>query len=89
MYWDALAEVAGERLDDLRRDHAEGTKDTWEPLVHAMATQGLVLTQHVDDKGLTRVTLTLKLERTRPMLGRDSQTVGAAHGVADEVGPHP
>ena len=58
MYWDALAEVAGERLDDLRRDHAEGTKDTWEPLVHAMATQGLVLTQHVDDKGLTRVTLT-------------------------------
>ena len=57
MYWDALAEVAGERLDDLRRDHAEGTKDTWEPLVHAMATQGLVLTQHVDDKGLTRVTL--------------------------------
>ena len=40
------------------RDHAEGTKDTWEPLVHAMATQGLVLTQHVDDKGLTRVTLT-------------------------------
>ena len=44
-YWDVLAEVAGERLDDLRRDHADGAKDTWEALVHAMSTQGLTLTQ--------------------------------------------
>ena len=57
MYWDVLAEVAGERLDDLRRDHAEGTVDTWEPLVHAMATQGLTLSKHVDDVGVTRVDL--------------------------------
>ncbi len=57
MYWDVLAEVAGERLDDLRRDHAEGTKDTWDPLVQAMATQGLVLTKHLDGEGITRVDL--------------------------------
>jgi hypothetical protein len=57
MYWDVLAEVAGERLDDLRRDHAEGTKDTWDPLVQAMATQGLVLTKHLDGEGITRVNL--------------------------------
>ena len=50
MYWDVLAEVAGERLDDLRRDHAEGTKDTWNPLVQAMATQGLVLTSTLTGK---------------------------------------
>ena len=54
MYWDVLAEVAGERL---RRDHAEGTADTWLPLVHAFATQGLALSQRVDDTGLTRVTI--------------------------------
>jgi len=57
MYWDVLAEVAGERLDDLRRDHAEGTADTWLPLVHAFATQGLALSQRVDDAGLTRVAI--------------------------------
>ena len=58
MYWDVLAEVAGERLDDLRRDHAEGTADTWLPLVHAFATQGLTLSRHDDDTGLTRVAIT-------------------------------
>ncbi|MDA0940788.1 MAG: M61 family peptidase [Bacteroidetes bacterium] len=57
MYWDVLAEVAGERLDDLRRDHAEGTADTWPPLVHAFATQGLALSKGDDDAGLTRVTI--------------------------------
>ncbi len=57
MYWDVLAEVAGERLDDLRRDHAEGIVDTWEPLVHAMSTQGLTLSKHVGDSGITRVNL--------------------------------
>ena len=57
MYWDVLAEVADERLDDLRRDHAEGTADTWLPLVHAFATQGLALSKHLDDAGLTRVTI--------------------------------
>jgi len=56
-YWDVLAEVAGERLDDLRRDHADGTKDTWDALVHAMSTQGLTMTQSKDEKGLTRVTI--------------------------------
>ena len=30
MYWNVLAEVAGEPLDDFRRDHAEGTEDTWD-----------------------------------------------------------
>ena len=49
--------MAGERLDDLRRDHADGAKDTWEALVHAMSTQGLTLTQSMDEKGLTRVTI--------------------------------
>ena len=57
VYWDVLAEVAGERLDDLRRDHADGAKDTWDALVHAMSTQGLTLTQSKDEKGLTRVTI--------------------------------
>ena len=56
-YWDVLAEVAGERLDDLRRDHADGTQDTWAALVHAMSTQGLTLTQSKDEKGSTRVTI--------------------------------
>ncbi len=57
MYWDVLAEVAGERLDDLRKHHADGTKDTWDALVHAMSTQGLTLTRSKDEKGLTRVTI--------------------------------
>ena len=57
MYWDVLAEVAGERLDDLRRDHADGAQDTWGALVHAMSTQGLTLSQSKDEKGLTRVTI--------------------------------
>ena len=57
MYWDVLAEVAGERLDDLRKDHADGTKDTWDALVHAMSTQGLILTRSKDEKGVTRVAI--------------------------------
>ena len=55
MYWDVLAEVAGERMDDLRMNHAEGTSDTWEPLVHAMSTQGLSMTKQIDSEGITRV----------------------------------
>ena len=66
-YWDVLAEVAGEPLDDLRRDHAEGTEDTWTPLVDAMATQGLELSKRVDDKGLTRVSLTPQSPPAPPM----------------------
>jgi predicted metalloprotease with PDZ domain len=66
-YWDVLAEVAGEPLDDLRRDHAEGTKDTWQPLVDAMANQGLELSKRVDDKGLTRVSLTPQNPPAPPM----------------------
>lgn len=57
MYWDVLAEVAGEPLEDLRKDHADGTKDTWDALVHAMSTQGLILTRSKDEKGVTRVTI--------------------------------
>jgi predicted metalloprotease with PDZ domain len=57
MYWDVLAEVAGERLDDLRVHHAEGTTDTWDSLVHAMATQGLSLSQGRDESGVVRVVL--------------------------------
>ena len=66
-YWDVLTEVAGEPLGDLRRDHAEGTKDTWQPLVDAMATQGLELSKRVDDKGLTRVSLTPQSPPAPPM----------------------
>ena len=66
-YWNVLAEVAGEPLDDLRRDHAEGTKDTWQPLVDAMATQGLELSKRVDNKGLTRVSLTPQNPPAPPM----------------------
>ena len=50
-YWDTLAEVAGERLEDLRSNYADGTTDTWNALVLAMKTQGLVLTKSTDDKG--------------------------------------
>lgn len=57
MYWNALEEVAKAPLQDLRERHAEGTEDTWEALVEAMATQGLALTQSQDDKGITRVHL--------------------------------
>ena len=57
MYWDVLAEVAGERMDDLRMNHAEGTLDTWEPLLHAMSTQGLSMTKHIDSEGITRVSI--------------------------------
>ena len=66
-YWNVLAEVAGEPLDDLRRHHAEGTEDTWQPLVDAMATQGLELSKRVDDKGLTRVSLTPQNPPAPPM----------------------
>ena len=58
MYWDTLAEVAGQRLDDLRRDHADGTADTWEALVHGMASQGLRLSRELDDGVITKVSIT-------------------------------
>ena len=66
-YWNILAEVAGQPLDDLRRHHAEGNKDTWQPLVDAMATQGLELSRRLDDKGLTRVNLTPQNPPAPPM----------------------
>ena len=56
-YWNILEEVAGASLADLRTNHAEGVEDTWEPLVHAMSTQGLTLTRSKDDQGVTRVTI--------------------------------
>ena len=56
-YWNTLEEVAGASLADLRTNHAEGVEDTWEPLVHAMSTQGLTLTRSKDDQGVTRVTI--------------------------------
>jgi predicted metalloprotease with PDZ domain len=66
-YWQVLAEVAGEPLDDLRRHHADGAEDTWAPLVDAMATQGLDLNKRVDEKGLTRVDLTPQNPPAPPM----------------------
>ena len=66
-YWQVLAEVAGEPLDDLRRHHADGAEDTWAPLVDAMASQGLDLTKRVDEKGLTRVDLTPQNPPAPPM----------------------
>lgn len=56
-YWDILAEVAGERLDDLRSNYAEGTSDTWNALVEAMKTQGLQLTKSTDDKGIIKASI--------------------------------
>ena len=57
MYWNDPEEVAEAPLQDLRERHAEGTEDTWEALVEAMGTQGLALSQSLDDKGITRVHL--------------------------------
>ena len=56
-YWDCLAEVAGERLDDLREKYAEGTSDTWDALVTAFTTQDLELTKATDEKGIVRATI--------------------------------
>ena len=56
-YWDVLAEVAGERLDDLRINYAEGVKDSWEDLVEAMAFNGLKLSKSLGDKGVISLTL--------------------------------
>ena len=53
-YWDVLAEVAGERLDDLRDKYAYGVKDSWEDLVEAMAFNGLKLEKAVDEKGAVK-----------------------------------
>jgi predicted metalloprotease with PDZ domain len=50
-YWDVLAEVAGERLSDLRRDYAYGVEDSWNDLVDAMAFNGLKLEKYIDSKG--------------------------------------
>lgn len=66
-YWDVLAEVAGQSLDDLRLAHAEGTEDTWMPLVDAMTSQGLSLTKRMDDQGLARVSLTPQNPPAPPM----------------------
>ena len=51
-YWDVLAEVAGERLDDLRDDYAYGVKDSWDDLVEAMAFNDLKLEKTMDKKGV-------------------------------------
>jgi predicted metalloprotease with PDZ domain len=57
-YWDVLAEVAGERLDDLRKSYADGTEDTWDDLVDCMLENGLVLTKSSDEKGVVKASLT-------------------------------
>ena len=56
-YWDVLAEVAGERLDDLREKYADGTEDTWDDLVECMHANGLELTKSMDEKGRIKATL--------------------------------
>jgi predicted metalloprotease with PDZ domain len=53
-YWNVLAEVAGERLDDLREAYAYGVKDSWNDLVEAMTFNGLKLERSSDDKGVVR-----------------------------------
>ncbi|HIO15292.1 MAG TPA: M61 family peptidase, partial [Flavobacteriales bacterium] len=57
-YWDVLAEVAGERLDDLREKYADGTEDSWDDLVLAMQANKLKLTQTTDEKGIIKAHLT-------------------------------
>jgi predicted metalloprotease with PDZ domain len=57
-YWDVLAEVAGERLDDLREKYADGTEDAWDDLVLAMQANKLKLTQTTDEKGIIKAHLT-------------------------------
>jgi predicted metalloprotease with PDZ domain len=57
-YWNVLAEVAGERLDDLRKSYADGTEDTWDDLVECMLANRLVLTKSIDEKGLVKASLT-------------------------------
>ena len=54
-YWAVLEEVAGESLNDLRANHAEGSEDTWDALVQAMSTQGLMLSKSLDAEGIVRV----------------------------------
>ena len=56
-YWNVLAEVAGERLDDLRESYADGTEDTWDDLVECMLANGLVLSKSIDEKGLVKAAL--------------------------------
>ncbi|MDA0913428.1 MAG: M61 family peptidase [Bacteroidetes bacterium] len=48
-YWSVLNEVAGapEALDDLRREFADGTEDSWDSLVAAMDWQGLQLSKEL------------------------------------------
>ena len=57
-YWSVLNEVAGapDALDDLRRDFADGTADSWDALVAAMEWQGLKLSKEQRD-GVWRTTL--------------------------------
>ena len=50
-YWDTLAEVAGERLDDLREKYADGTHDSYDDLVEAFKFKGLLLETCVDSNG--------------------------------------
>ena len=57
-YWSVLNEVAGapDALDDLRRDFADGTSDSWDALVAAMEWQGLKLSKEQRD-GIWRTSL--------------------------------
>lgn len=50
-YWDVLAEVAGERLDDLKDKYAHGTEDSWGDLVEGMKLNGLALSKSQNEKG--------------------------------------
>ncbi len=56
-YWDVLAEVGGQRLDDLRVNYADGTSDTWNALTEAMLTKGLELTKSTQEKGIIKATI--------------------------------
>ena len=57
-YWSVLNEVAGapDALDDLRRDFADGTADSWDALVADMEWQGLKLSKK-QREGIWRTSL--------------------------------
>ena len=50
-FWDTLAEVAGERLDDIREKYADGTHDSYDDLVEAFKFNGLLLEISVESNG--------------------------------------
>ena len=50
-YWDTLAEVAGERLNDIREKYADGTHDSYDDLVEAFKFNGLLLEISVESNG--------------------------------------